>query len=145
MTVSVRLVLIDAAPTHSSPIPGQSFVDRHERAKGVTLNTLGTLVAVHEALTRNGRAVCRCGVDENQSHADRHPKPEIERTDWSGLAAGRLAHRFRHRQFRTKVIRPTSVQFKGRIRSAKVRKRHQTRHLEVSTTYSRTSRQNHIS
>src|SRR2546429_4229071 len=87
----------------------------------------------------------RCGVDENQSHADRHPKPEIERTDWSGLAAGRLAHRFRHRQFRTKVIRPTSVQFKGRIRSAKVRKRHQTRHLEVSTTYSRTSRQNHIS
>ena len=34
MTVSVRLVLIDAAPTHSSPIPGQSFVDRHERAKG---------------------------------------------------------------------------------------------------------------
>src|SRR5438034_3515528 len=22
-------------------------------------------VAVHEALTRNGRAVCRCGVDEN--------------------------------------------------------------------------------
>jgi len=70
----------------------------------VTLNTLGTLVAVHEALTRNGRAVCRCGVDENQSHADRHPKPEIERTDWSGLAAGRLAHRFRHRQFRTKVI-----------------------------------------
>ena len=33
--------------------------------KSVTLGTLGTLVAVHEALTRNGRAVCRCGVDEN--------------------------------------------------------------------------------
>src|SRR5205809_4774514 len=37
-------------------------------------------------------------------------------------------------------FRPTSVQFKGRIHSAKVRKRHQTRHLEVSTTYSRTRR-----
>jgi hypothetical protein len=35
--------------------------------KSVTLGTLGTLalVAVHEALTRNGRAVCRCGIDEN--------------------------------------------------------------------------------
>ncbi len=40
MTVSVRLVLIDAAPTHSSPIPGQSFVDRHERAKGAKGNGL---------------------------------------------------------------------------------------------------------
>src|SRR5437667_10187749 len=33
--------------------------------KSVTLGTLGTLVAVHEAFTRNGRAVCRCGADEN--------------------------------------------------------------------------------
>jgi len=40
MTVSVRLVLIDAAPTHSSPIHGQSFVDRHERAKGAKGNGL---------------------------------------------------------------------------------------------------------
>src|SRR5207248_7271234 len=44
-------------------------VVRVDNATPIILNceksvTLGTLVAVHEALTRNGRAVCRCGVDE---------------------------------------------------------------------------------
>ena len=37
-------------------------------------------------------------------------------------------------------FRPTSVQFKGRINRDKARKRHQTRHLEVYTTLSRTRR-----
>ena len=36
------------------------------RERSVTFGTLGTLaVVVHEAFTRNGRAVCRCSVDEN--------------------------------------------------------------------------------
>jgi hypothetical protein len=35
---------------------------------------------------------------------------------------------------------PTSVQFKGRINGGLVRKRHQTQHLEVYTTLSRTSK-----